>query len=243
MVDHDSGRQVWAGKGANQDTLRSFFDALGPERCARLSHISCDGAEWMHDVMAEKAPQALVCLDPYHVVSWATKALDKLRRRLAGELRHRGRPEQAASLKDSRWALLKNPAELTGAQKSTLAGIRADNEPLYRGYLLKEQVRYVFRADGVSEAKSLLGGWLAWAGRSRIPEFTRLSETIRRFQTLIWHTLESGLSNARLEASNNHLRLIQRRGYGYRSAESLIAISDLVLGRLGPPLPRTRLTL
>ena len=237
VVDHDSGRQVWAGKGANQDTLRSFFDALGPQRCARLTHVSCDGAEWMHDVVTERAPQAEICLDPFHVVAWATKALDNLRRRLAGQLRGQGRPEQAATLKNSRWALLKNPRELTNVQKGTLAGIRADNEPLYRGYLLKEQLRFVFRSDHASEAKSLLGGWLAWANRCRIPEFTQLAKTIKKFQKLIWNSIDSGLSNARLEASNNHLRLIQRRGYGYRSAESLIAISDLVLGGLCPPLP------
>ncbi|HZO63741.1 MAG TPA: ISL3 family transposase [Kribbellaceae bacterium] len=238
VVDHDTGRQVWAGVGANADTLRSFFHALGPARAAALTHVSADGAAWVHDVVRERAPQARICLDPFHIVSWATKALDQLRRRLQGQLRHAGRPEQAASLKGSRWALLKNPRELSPDQKATLAGIQHDNRQLYRGYLLKEQLRYVFRAETTSFAKSLLGGWLAWARRCRIPELTHLAGTIERLRPLIWNTIDAGgLSNAVLEATNNHLRLLTRRAYGFHSAQALIAMSELTLGGLCPPLP------
>lgn len=238
VVDHDTGRQVWAGEGRNQKTVERFFDTLGEQRCGLLTHVTADGAEWIHDVVRAKAPKAKICLDPFHVVLWATKALDELRRRVQGELRRAGRTKQAASLKGSRWALLRNLLELNRDQKETMAGIQRDNKILYRGYLLKEQLRHVFSADTVSAAKSLLGGWLAWAGRSRIPEFTRLVKTVRKFRDLIWNTLESGgLSNAVLEATNNHLRLLTRRAYGFRSAEALIAMSELTLGRLCPPLP------
>ena len=196
VCDHDTGRQVWAGVGANSDTLRTFFDTLGPQRCKLLTHVSADGAEWIHDVVRERAPQAKICLDPFHIVQWATKALDQLRRRIQGDLRRAGRPEQAKSLKGSRWALLKNLLELNPDQKATLAGIQRDNARLYRGYLLKEQLRYVFRAGTVSSAKSLLGGWLAWARRSRIPEFTHVARTVDHFRDLIWNTLDAGgLSN------------------------------------------------
>jgi transposase len=232
VVDHDTGRQVWAGVGANKDTLNKFFDLLG-ERAARLTHVSADGAEWIHEVVRARAPQAEICLDPFHVVSWATKALDELRRRLQGELRRAGRPEQAASLKGSRWALLKNMRELNSDQKATMSSIQRHNTRLYRGYLLKEQ----FRADNESTAKSLLGGWLAWTKRSRLPEFTHVARTVDQFRDLIWNTLETGLSNSVLEATNNHLRLLTRRAYGFHSAEALIAMSELTVGGLCPSLP------
>ena len=63
VVDHDTGRLVWAAKGRNQETLRRFFDALGDQRGALLTHVSADGAEWIHAVVAERAPQAVLCLD------------------------------------------------------------------------------------------------------------------------------------------------------------------------------------
>jgi transposase len=76
-------------------------------------------------VVREHAAQAKICLDPFHIVQWATKALDALCRRLQGDLRRAGRPEQAASLKGSRWALLKNLLELNPDQKATLPASNA----------------------------------------------------------------------------------------------------------------------
>ena len=101
IVDHATGRMVWAKKGRNKETLAAFFDELGAERSAALTHVSADGAEWIHTVVAARAPQALICLDPYHVVAWAMKALDKVRRRtLAAE---------GGSDRHAMWAVRKNP--------------------------------------------------------------------------------------------------------------------------------------
>lgn len=112
VVDHDTGRLVWAAPGRDSDTLRGFFDALGPERCAGLTHVSADGAEWIHQVVAERAEAAVLCLDAFHVVAWATKALDEVRRGLWNELRRTGDGQDAAELKGTRRALVKNPGDL-----------------------------------------------------------------------------------------------------------------------------------
>jgi transposase len=77
IVDHDTGRLVWAREGRNQETLIGFFDELGVERARGLTHVSADGAEWIHAVVRERAPKAVICLDPFHAVMWAMKALDK----------------------------------------------------------------------------------------------------------------------------------------------------------------------
>ena len=45
IVDHGTGRLVWAAEGRNKDTLEKFFDALGAQRAAKLTHVSADGAE------------------------------------------------------------------------------------------------------------------------------------------------------------------------------------------------------
>jgi len=66
VIDHDTGRLVWAAEGRNTDTMRAFFDDLGPTRAAQLTHVSADGAEWIHTVVRERAPQAVLCLDPYY---------------------------------------------------------------------------------------------------------------------------------------------------------------------------------
>lgn len=107
MVDHDIGALVGAGKNRTAATLREFFDLLGESRCAQLRPVSSDGTEWIHDVVAERAPQAVLCLDAFHVVAWATAALDAVRG-VWNQLRRRADKAAAGEMKHSRWAL-KNP--------------------------------------------------------------------------------------------------------------------------------------
>ncbi len=59
MVDHDSVRLVWAHPGRNRATVRAFFDALeasGASRCARITHVTADGAPWIADVVRDRCP-------------------------------------------------------------------------------------------------------------------------------------------------------------------------------------------
>lgn len=104
---------------------------------------------------------------------------------MAAGLRRGGRAEQAASIKNTRWALLKNPDSLSVDQRSTLAAIQATNGLLYRAYLLKEQLRAIFQARDLAAATKLLIGWLAWAQRSRLDPFVKLAKTISRYRQLI----------------------------------------------------------
>jgi transposase len=236
VTDHDAGRIIWAAEGRNKGTLAKFFHDLGEERSALLTHVSADGADWIHDVVRENAPQALICLDAFHVVKWAGDKLDELRRRLAGELRAAGKDDEAASLGTGMWALRKNPAGLSPGQRQSLAQIAADNRQLYRAYLMKEQLREVFKAKG-ERGKALLAGLIAWCQRCRIPEFTALAKTLKRFRELIWNTLDHAVSNGRAEGINTQLAALTARARGFHSAEAFIAMAELTCGGLCPDLP------
>ena len=69
VVDHDTGRLVWAAPGRDQATLHAFFDLLGPERCKLITHVSADAADWIAHVVAQRCPQAVQAMDPFHVVA------------------------------------------------------------------------------------------------------------------------------------------------------------------------------
>ena len=236
VTDHDRGRIAWIGEGRCQATVRAFFEALGPDRCKLLTHVSADGADWIHDVVREKAAQAQLCLDAFHVVKWAGERLDELRRRLAGELRAAGRDDQAATLGTGMWALRKAPEKLNGNQRTALASIAADNKQLYMGYLIKEQLREAFKVKG-EDGKKLLRGMIAWAHRCRMPEFAKLARTLSKHRDLIYHTLDGGPSNGRAEALNAQVNALITRARGFRSAAALTAMIDFVHGGLCPDSP------
>ena len=242
VVDHDSGVLLWAHPGRDQKTLEKFFDRLGVERCARITLVSADAAEWIANVVAQRCVNAELCMDPFHVVQWATKALDEVRREVWNAARRAGQKAVAKDLKGARYALWKNPEDLTARQGAKLASIAKTNKGLYRAYLLKEQLRQVFALKG-ADGVALLDAWLRWARRCRIPSFVKLAKSITAQRKGIEAGLLHGLSNARVESVNTKLRLLMRIAFGFRSPEALISLAMLDLGGLCPPLPgRTPLT-
>lgn len=236
VVDHDSGRLIWAAPGRDEATLHRFFDALGEQRSKRLRRVSRDGGSWIVNVLDRRCPQAIQCTDPFHVVKWATDALDEVRRAVWNQARHTGEVEVAQQLKGARWALWHNPENLTDRQQDTLEGLARTNRPLYRAYLLKEALRLVFHV-GKRRALAELQRWLQWARRSRLAPFVKLARTITNYRASIEAALRYRLSNALVESTNQKIRLIIRRGYGFHSPEAIIALAKLSLGGLCPPLP------
>ena len=237
VVDHDTGRLVWASEGRDKKTVKRFFDLLGEERTAKIEAVTSDLAAWITRQVAESCPNAVRCTDPFHVVALATDALDVVRRELWNDLRRGGDKQGAKFLKGARFCVWKNPENLTDRQQTKLAQLQQTNKRLYRAYLLKEALRAVFHADTPTNAIGLLDGWLAWARRCRIASFTKLSKTITQHRTSIEATLRLGLTNARIEAVNTTLRLLVRRAYGFHSAAAMIALAMLVCGGLRPALP------
>jgi len=237
VVDHDSGRLVWAVPGRDRRTVLQFFDQLGEERCKALELISADMAAWISGPIAERAPQAIRCVDPFHVVMLATSALDDVRREVWNEARRQGNLGLARELKGARFAVWKNPENLTDRQAAKLATIQQTNARLYRAYLLKEQLRQIYRLPAAA-AERLLNRWLAWARRCRLPSFVKLARTITEQHDGILAAVRHGLSNARIEQINTQIRLITRRAFGFHSPGPLIALAMLKLADLCPPLPR-----
>lgn len=236
VVDHDSGRLLYVVEGRSQKSISGFFDLLGEARSHGLTHVSADGADWIARVVEVRAPNAALCLDPFHVVKWAGDALDEVRRQVWNTARRTGMKDHAKQLKDSRYALWKNPRNLTERQELKLALIQDTNRPLYRAYLLKEQLRAVF-APGGPERVYLLDAWLAWASRSKLKPFVKLARTIRARRVDIANALTFRLSNARVESMNTKIRLIIRRAYGFRSVKALRAMILLCLAGYARPLP------
>ncbi|HYN51968.1 MAG TPA: ISL3 family transposase [Thermoleophilaceae bacterium] len=236
VVDHHTGRLVWAAPGRDRRTVEKFLDLLGDERCAQVELVSCDMAEWITRPIAERCPNATVCLDPFHVIKLATDALDEIRREVWNEARKAGETVLAKDLKGARFALWKNPENLTPRQQLKLAHIQQINQRLYRAYLLKEQLRQIYRVDP-DEAIGVLDAWLKWAWRCRLAPFVKLARTIRDQRAGIEAAFRNGLSNARVEQINTQIRLITRRGFGYHSQQAVIALAMLSLGGLCPPLP------
>jgi transposase len=242
IVDHDRRRLIHAVDGANTTSLAGFFDLLGPDRTAQITHVTADGAPWIAKVVRQRCPDAVLCADTFHIVAWATKALDDVRRSIWNQVRRRptGRHSQGTGegklIKDARWALWKNPDRLTTRQQASLAYIAATHPQLHRAWALKEGLRTAVTGHG-PDAITALDRWIAWAQRCRIPAFVELARRIRNYRTTIVATITHGLTNALVESFNTKIRLITRRAFGFHHVNALIALTRITLNGQPPALP------
>ena len=255
IVNHDTGAVVWCADGHGRKIFDSFFEQLSPEQRAKIELVSGDGARWIDEAIAQWCPQAARCVDTFHVVSWATDALDEVRRQIWREAngaakdapkRKRGRPkvnevanpekEAAQAVKGLRYPLLKNPENLTEKQLLNLEMTAISNPRLYRAYLLKEQLRLTLKLPA-EEIEEALMEWRGKAWRSRIPEFVQLQKKIKRHMKSLISTASSGITNARVESVNNSIKLLVRMAYGYRNFENLRAMIMLKHSGLQIELP------
>jgi transposase len=237
VVDHASGHLVWAEAGRDKATLRKFFDLLGEERSQKITHVSADAADWIATVVAERCPNAVRVMDPFHTVQWATDALDTVRRQVWNDERGgNGRATAGSkSLKRARWALWKNPEDLTTGQQAQLAFIAKAHPVLHRAYLLKEGLRMALKQG--QETAQALWDWVLWARRSRLEPFVKLQRSIVKHWDAITAAADHGLSNGLVESMNTKIRLITRMAFGFKDANALIALAMLSLGGHRPHLP------
>jgi transposase len=224
VVDHTRGEVVWAHRGKNADTLRAFFDELGAERAAKLEAVTIDMSAAYIKAVTEASPNAQVIFDRFHVQRLAHDAVDQVRR---AEMRAADTIVEKRGLKGTRWALQKNPWNLSRVEHEKLSLLQRTNRRIYRGYLLKEALAACLDGRQIHVATAKLREWLAWASRSKLAPFVKLARTVKKHLDGILGYIRSRLSNGRTEGLNGKIRTITRRSYGLHGAGALIAMIRL----------------
>jgi transposase len=208
------------------------------ERAAKLAAISMDMGPGYAKSARNHAPQAIICIDPYHVVQLANKALDEVRRAYWNELRQLGDQQAAKRFKDARWSLLKKPTNLTDQQATTLRWLKTAGGEVWRGYTLKEATRGIFeRGLTIDDVTMLIDRLTSRLARSRLEPFVRFGKTVRKHRDGILAAVRLQINQGRTEALNNKVRLITRRAYGFHSANAALALVMLTCGPINLQLP------
>jgi transposase len=241
VTNHETGKIVYGAEGKSAKSLDEFFDDLGKERTAKIKAVTMDLGPAFAKAFREKAPNAQICLDPFHVVKLGTEALEEVRKDLWREMRKLPSPTYARKFAGQRWALLKNPGTLTKRQGLALLAVKQRGGALWRAYEMKESLRAIFAGDlEIDEVNEMLDHWCKRASRSRLPSFVRLSKTIRTHRDGILASIRLGVSNGRVEGLNTKVRSIIARSYGFHSAKATLALVMLACGPIDLKLPYER---
>lgn len=236
IVDHVSGKVVWAAEGRSSETLARFFSELGEKRTRQLEVVTMDMAGGYLKAIREHAPQVTIVFDRFHVQRLVCDAVDEVRRAL---VREEDDAERRRAIKGSRFALLRAERNQTAKDRARLSAIEKTNQPLFRACLLKDALAHLLGYRQPGRAREALDDWLSWASRSRLAPFLRVSRTIRKHRDGILAYIDYRLTNGPVEGTNNKLRVIARRAFGFHSAPALISMLFLCCSgiELTPPFP------
>jgi transposase len=211
-----SGRVVWIGDGKGRRGLLPFLRTLGAKGRRRLRGVVSD-LGYLRIIVA-RLPRAVHVLDRFHIVQWVNRALDELRRRLFSAA---PRDALGQTLKVKKWLLLSAGERLERRDKRLLTELMEQNQPLYRGYLLKEQLRAILRHPwryfGVLRAR--LQEWILAVFDAALPEFKKVADRLATHLDAIiaghQHDVPLGLAESR----NSQIAALRFQARGYRDPE------------------------
>jgi transposase len=213
VLDLETGRIVWVGKGRTEATLAGFFEELTPEQRQSIEAVASDMAAGFRSAVEKACPHAALVYDLFHVVAkYSREVVDVVRTEEAKKQDEAGRK----LIKGSRYLLLKNDSNLRESQRKELQELLAANETLNTVYVLKDQLKQIWSFSDPAHARKALDQWCALAQESGIPALATFGRNLRRHENgIVNHSLHP-IHTGRLEGINNKIKVIKRQAYGFR---------------------------
>ena len=220
VSDLDRKRPIWFGGDDRSETsMAEFYDWLGPEKSARIRLIVMDMWKPFRNVARQRAPQAAVLFDKFHIMRHLGEALDKVRKTEYARLRG----EDRRFIKGQKYTLLSHRDNLSLDGKRSLALLLAANKRLNTAYVLKESFGQLWDYRREGWARRFFDNWRASLKWQRLQPYERFAAMIERHWDGIaaYCRPENKVSLGFVEGLNNKIRVFQRRAYGLKDEEYL----------------------
>jgi transposase len=216
IVEPSSKRVLWVGRGRGRKDVRPFFDLLGDEGCRQLQAVGMDMSTAYELEVRRCCPHAAIVFDLFHVVAkYGREVIDRVRVDEANRLRD-DKPARKV-IKGSRWLLLRNRDNLTRPQdRVRLNELLQANRALLAVYLLKEDLKHLWRYRHSGYARRFWERWYQRAIHSRIEPLKRFAKRIKLYIEGILAHCRWPLHTSLLEGINNKIKVIKRMAYGFR---------------------------
>jgi transposase len=201
----------------SKENLLKWLDERGLAWCAVVQIACSDMWDAYQDAAAKKLPNARRVVDRFHVMKNLNEALTKARRAIQKDADETTKE----LLKGCRWLLVKNRENLTEEQEKKLAGMLAASPELKSCYELKESFRDLFNQNlSYQTAEKRLQRWVVEVDASPFKALKSVLKTLRNWWQEILNYFDGRYNNGFAEGVNLKIKMLNRRGYGYRNFNS-----------------------
>ena len=217
VLDLESGRIVWVGRGRGQAALQGFWRRLRKCR-AKIEAVSMDmsGAYWA--AVLDALPKVKVVFDRFHIIKLMNEKLDDLRRDLVRE----AEGPLKMVIKGTRYLLLTRMDNLKDDQLPKLEKALKLNEPLSVAWYLKEELSLLWAQPSYAAMKQFLRQWCDRAMGTGIHQLAQMAKTLLTHWTGVLNWWAHPINNGKMEGTNNKIKTLTRQAYGYRDEDFFI---------------------
>jgi len=213
--DITARKVIWIGFHRKTESLDAFFQELGPERSMKIQ-VCCMDMWDPYIKSVRKNTNADIVFDKFHVIKKINEALDKIRRRVFAQ----ADKETKKMMKHKRFLILHRRKNLTDEQDiESLEQLLKSNEPLYKAYILKEELADIFDDVNAESEMVRLEQWFQNVIVSGCEELLPIVSMIQNYLYGIHNYFKHKLTNAGSEGFNNKINVIKRAAYGFREIE------------------------
>ena len=181
--------------------------SLTTEQLNKVSAISMDMWKAFIQTAQEILPNASIVHDRFHLIKYLNEAIDKVRRREV---------KQHQDLKNSRYALLKNPENLTERQRIHFEAIADANYEVSKAWQVRENFKALFSKGKLMATLSFLQ-WANDATKRKIKEVDKVVEMFKNHLSGVVNALLINLTNAMAERLNGKIQELKTVARGYRT--------------------------
>ena len=221
IVNLETRKPITILEKRTKECLRKCFESWGIEVLEQIEEVSIDLWSAYKNLVEELMPNAEVVADRFHVMKIVNEELDAERKAVKkrGEkLKNKAeRKTVLEGIKNSKYCLLKNKEDLDIGQKEKLKEIKNIAPKLIKMYGLKEKLRRIFESKKTETIAILkLTHWLKKAA-TYFPD--SCGTIIRWFGEIIAY-FKNRTTQGIVEGINNKLKLIKRKGFGFRNFDN-----------------------
>jgi transposase len=199
----------------DKKTVQAHLEALFP--AGQVKIVVMDMSRAFRGAALAVFPGAKIVIDKFHVVRVVIEALDETRKRV-----QRNRPKgQKNTVYRLRYLLRKNGEKLDSEEQDRLQTVLEQEPDLQTAYQLKEDFLAWYRILIPQHAIKGLHEWYQQAEETDFSEWHEAVKTFRNWEHDILNYFYWRVTNAFTEGSNNVVKVVKRRGYGYRNFDNL----------------------
>jgi len=218
LVSHINSKVLFNSMGRGFESLENCFLGLSEGQKLAVESVAVD----MHDAYIgackKHLPNAKICVDRFHLTQAINKTFDMVRR---SELKKAEDSFTQGMLAPSRrFVLVERKKVLIKSEKKMLEKLRDLNKNIHNSMLLVEYFHKILDKKNLKNFRLSLINWYHLVREAKIPQFRKLSKTIRKYRKNIEAYILTRLTTAVSEGLNNKIKTLKRMGYGYTNEVS-----------------------